>query len=221
MPTSATGRKARRAERIAAAARGRRRTFGSARGFTLIEIMAVVLIMGLMMSIVLPNLSGVRGALLRDEALRLASTIELARQRAVMTGKPHRVWIDLEEAVYLVEWWVSEGEALGQPTPYVPVSYDKEALDALSLSPNVAGDVAYRPIPNHFGNPTVLDRSLHFHGIETEEGLFADGEVVLVFDQDGTTDPAEVVIANDYDGRLYLSVAPLVEHVRIFDEPAQ
>jgi type II secretion system protein H len=83
------------------------------RGFTLIEIMAVVIIIGLMLGLVLPNMSASRAARLRQHAMDVASRVELARERTVVTGTIHRVWLDLEEGRYWVAWYVTEEQASG------------------------------------------------------------------------------------------------------------
>ena len=70
-----------------------------AHGFSIIEIMAVVLIIGLLMTLVLPNLGSRRAAGLRDQARVVAGYLELARQRAIVTGKPHRLFLALEEGL--------------------------------------------------------------------------------------------------------------------------
>ena len=78
--------------------------------------MAVVVIMGLLLAIVLPNFSVVQNSVLRGEAVSVAGALELARQRAVMTGKPHRLLIDLEGGTYRVEWWINDAEDPCTPT---------------------------------------------------------------------------------------------------------
>ena len=53
----------------------------------------MILIIGLMSTLLLPAFGAGGGAKLRGQAERVAGFLELARQRAVVTGKPHREWI--------------------------------------------------------------------------------------------------------------------------------
>jgi len=181
--------------------------------------MAVVLIMGLMMVLVVPSLGTVRSSVLREAAVSLAGSLELARQRAVVTGVAHRVLVDVEDGSYRIEWWTNQDEALGIGQSAEPVALDLRGMTAIPMAPPLDETVDYRPIPNRFGNATWLDDSLYFEGIDTPEGWLEDGEVGIVFYRDGTTEPAEIVVADDYDGRIYLEIAPLLDRVRIFDEP--
>ncbi len=89
----------------------RRTRSTSSGGFTLIELMAVIAIMGMVFAIGIPRLSCFQLRGLRIEAEAIAGSLEFARQRAIMTAVPHRVLIDLEEGGYRSEWLVTEGEA--------------------------------------------------------------------------------------------------------------
>ena len=80
-------------------------------GFTLIEMLAVVAIFALVASFVMPNIGALRDRKLRAQAQQIAAHLELGRQRAVMTGVPHRLLLDLDEAAYRLEWFASEAEA--------------------------------------------------------------------------------------------------------------
>jgi prepilin-type N-terminal cleavage/methylation domain-containing protein len=185
------------------------------RGFTLIEIMAVVLIMGLMMALVLPGLGATSRRELLRQARDLASYLELARQRAVTTGVSHRVLIDLEQGGYFVEWYVNEDGAPGPPARGGEPELDLDDTGPLSLAPPASENFDYRPIPSQSGGERWLKDGFFFEGVDTAEGWFEGGLVAVVFDSDGTADAAQIVISDPDNQSVDLDVAPLLETVRI------
>ena len=58
----------------------RRRAKASRAGFTLIEMLAVVAILAIVASVVLPNLGGIRHRALRNEAQQIAAQLEHTRR---------------------------------------------------------------------------------------------------------------------------------------------
>ncbi len=60
----------------------------AANGFTLIEIMVVMVILGIMMTLVSVNLYQDDGKVLSEEANRLAALLEHAQSEAMLTGSP-------------------------------------------------------------------------------------------------------------------------------------
>ncbi len=164
-----------------------------AAAFTLIEMLAVVALMAVMATLVLPNLSSLQGRGLRNEALQMAGQLELARQRSVMTGVPHRVLIDLDAGSYRLEWLVTEAQALGEPEP---------EIQPLDLSPDVplplrapsSGRREYHSAPPPLGKDHWLDDSFRFAGMETPEGWLQQGDAFIGFDRDGTSVAATVVM---------------------------
>ena len=70
----------------------------ASRAFTLIELLAVLLIMALVAGLTLPNLSLRADRVVLAAAQDLAATFAFTRQRAVATAVPHRVVIDLDRA---------------------------------------------------------------------------------------------------------------------------
>ena len=79
---------------------------GTAEGFTLVELMVVLVIVGLTAAAVVLAMPDPRGAL-RGEALRLAARADAARERAMMDNRP--VALVLKDRGYAFEWRV-EGE---------------------------------------------------------------------------------------------------------------
>ena len=172
------------------------------------------------MSLMLPALGAGGGRRLRLQGDRIAARLELARERAVVTGKPHRVVLDLEQGAFAVEWLVTEARAQGTETEATesPESPESEFIE-LDLSPPTEDELDYHPIPSAaFGGWAVLDTGFFFEGVDTPEGWIESGEVYLVFDWDGTTDAAQIILSDPDNRSLDLSVAPLLETVRMHEE---
>ena len=196
-----------------------------ASGFTLIEIVAVVAIFAMVFGIAIPRLGGSSFDPLENEAENLAQSLRFARQRAVMTGIPHRLLIDLEEGGYRVEWYVTQERAFDQPAARefmdafsadsAPDGQDPD--DPLSLSPKRSAERSYHPIPHtDMGKFRWLDEGLYFVGIEGTTGWIEGGDYSIVFFEDGTTDPLllEVADANAKDRRMTLELEPILNRVR-------
>jgi len=69
-------------------------------GFTLIELMLVVMLLGLMASLSLPLISGFEPNRLDASARRLAGTVKYLYNEAAMTGLEHRLTFEIAENSY-------------------------------------------------------------------------------------------------------------------------
>lgn len=217
-----------------------------ARGFTLIEMMAVIAIIGMVFALGIPRLSSSRWRALGQAADGVAESLEFARQRAVMTGVPHRVLIDLAEGGWRVEWLASESEALAATgdgeTDAGAESGGGGLGELLAATAAGAGDTKpgkapkidlhppsratrdYRPVPNRqLGSWAYLDDAdeLYFVGIVGADGWIESGDVQIVFDADGTTDLTLVEIADADERHLTLEIEPLLDRIRRRDGPAR
>src|SRR5262245_28795554 len=193
---------------------------GSTRGFTLIEILAVVAILALVAAFILPNLGGIRRRALRNEAQQIASQLELARQRAIVTGVPHRVWLELDQAEYRLEWLGQDPEsaaALAEP-PVADADLDLTGNTPLALSAPPARVLEYHPIPGNFGDLQVVAEPFYFAAVETPQGRIERGQVAVEFTRDGSAEYTEIYLEDAAGDRVALDVHPLDDRVRIRHE---
>jgi prepilin-type N-terminal cleavage/methylation domain-containing protein len=197
----------------------------AAAGFTLIEIMAVVVLFALFAAIVAPRVAAISGRTLRQRAEDVAGQLELARQRSVVTGVRHRVVFDLEAQSYRVEWLPPPPEEPREPSrPQGPSLADLSDPEfvmperaSVSLSPPTGTEREWQPVPGEPGVFARLEDALRFEGLDTPEGWIDVGDAAVDFDTDGTATPTQIHLA-DEDGRgVVLEVLPLSDGVRIGD----
>jgi hypothetical protein len=158
-------------------------------------------------------MGGFRRRALRAEAQQIAAQLELARQRAIVTGVPHRLWLELDEAEYRLEWLSEDPEevelAAAEP------ELDVNGNTPLSLAAPPARVFEYQPIPGNFGNLQLVSEPFYFEAVETEQGRITRGEVSVEFQRDGSADYTEIYLQSADGDHIALDVYPLDERVRI------
>jgi prepilin-type N-terminal cleavage/methylation domain-containing protein len=190
--------------------------------FTLLEILSVVAIFALLAGIAMPNFSGVQARNVRNEAQEIVGAIELARQRAIVTGVPHRLFIDLDGAAYWIESLSSEdgedGEEIAEPALDPSDPYGLAQSGALDLSAPRDAERSYRPLAGLAGRTSILDPSIEFEGVETTGGWIDRGETFIRFERDGSADATTILIAHESGPAVALEVLPLADTVRMRNE---
>jgi prepilin-type N-terminal cleavage/methylation domain-containing protein len=185
-------------------------------GFTLIELLAAVSIIALVLGLALPNLSIRTERIVEGAAQQLAGGLFLARQRAVATGTPHRAVVDLDAGIWWLEQLPEQASWIPPPPPDAEAAARREILLAAPQAP----PAEYVPLPGSLGRPRQLPDEVHFASVETlAAGAQLSGQVALVFEPDGTADPALVLLANDHGHVVQLQLARLADEIRIADAP--
>jgi type II secretion system protein H len=196
----------------------RTRSADSARraGFTLLEIMAVVAIFALVAGIAMPNFSRLQTRRLDAVASDLVAQIDLARQRAIVTGVPHRLVIDIDGGGYRIEWQGRrEADEEGDEASAGSGGSFDNFVGSIDLSAPRSEAREFQPLSGFSGRFTWIDDSVVFAGIETTGGWIDRGESFISFEQDGTADPTTIVIDHEAGHSVTLEILPLSSTVRV------
>src|ERR1017187_10865793 len=83
--------------------------------FTLIELMVVIVLIGVMAAMILPEMKGTyEDALLRSTSRELVSVCGLAASHAVSVNQAHRLWFDPKTGHYSIERGTSDHRTEGR-----------------------------------------------------------------------------------------------------------
>ncbi len=192
--------------------------FGARGGFTLIELLAVLTIFALIAGFVLPRFGVGSGRAVRAEAEALAEAFEFARQRAIMTARPHHVVLDLDAARQWVEW---------SPPPAAAVEAAAAASDDraagsrqidMTPPPAASDTLPFEPVPGALGRPHRFGDDVVFGAIRFPDGTLDRGVVSVELGPDGAADPAVVSLSSVDGADVYeVEVQALADAVLVFD----
>jgi prepilin-type N-terminal cleavage/methylation domain-containing protein len=182
--------------------------------FTLLEILSVVAIFALIAGLALPNFSGLQARNLKHQARRIVAQIELARQRAIVTGIPHRLFIDIDGAAYRIEALVPE-EAEGGDEE---ADAARDGAASIDLTAPRDEEPSFQPLPGSLGRFETLEESIEFAGVETTGGWVDEGETFIRFERDGSADGTTIVIEHESGLSVTLEILPLADTVRVHYE---
>ncbi len=167
------------------------------------------------MSLTLPNFGALQSHNLRNSAKRIVERIDFGRQRAVMTGIPHRLAIDLDAGTYKLEWQGANArDAVLQPEPKTELGVNA----TFSLAPPPPVERSFESLLGPLGKLEHLAGGVEFGWVETPGGEVDFGEAFITFEGDGTSSYTILVLNEPGGDELALEILPLADAVRILDE---
>jgi type II secretion system protein H len=180
---------------------------GDARGFTLIELMVVLVLVAILTALILPELRGShQSELLRSTGRELLRAMHLAYSQTITLHQGHRVRIDAQAGRYLVERAAPDRAGA---TGFVPVHNlpgSQGTLDPrISIELRTSGASA-----GHAPDPAVRTTAPH-------RASTAGPDLTIAFYPDGTSEPKEIVL-RDRDGFGFaLRVHPVTARVSLVE----
>jgi general secretion pathway protein H len=208
------------------------------RGFSLIEVMVVVLIIGLVTGGAVYGIRGLARSELRSSAAKLAGAIRYCFDRSITTGAYFRLVLDLDsnrysaersdERVYLIrgkEESPGRGQALDVAALEKKQEEDQALRDSFSQDNSVAAVLEPPPAPRRAKFQSFKDAALpevklkgavRFFDIYTtrQREPYTKGKAYLYFFPDGHTERA-LIRVSDGDDFYTLIVHPLTGRVEV------
>jgi len=197
------------------------RLLSAARGFTLIEFMIVLVIMGVVIAFVGPRVAGgLTGLDTRKTALQTAAMLRYARSKAVNTGCRYHVIFDgVGRRVILLQ--ASREDSDGPSSPDMDPDAGGEEPDARIPGQMFSEPDGFRKVETEKKFYSLPD-GVFFENVivaDIESAGFGDDMIMMLsFYPNGTSLGAEVTIADERGRRYFITVSPLSGSVRVDEE---
>jgi type II secretion system protein H len=177
-------------------------TLGRSTGFTLIEIMLVLALIGIMAGMIVPEMKGsMEDALLRASARKVVDVFNLTYSRAISLNLQHRILLDTQTGRYRVE---QQRTGMPGPLAFRPVT-DVNDLEG-QLDSRI--EIQVRPmmpensdqqIPEDELSPATLNNGINFYS-------------------DGTADGCQIRLRDRTGAELILELNPVTGNVHLIEQ---
>jgi prepilin-type N-terminal cleavage/methylation domain-containing protein len=167
-------------------------------GFTLMELVIVLALMGIMAGMIIPEMKGsMEDSLLRSSGRTIVDLFNMTYSRAISLNELLRVRLDTTTGNYVVERQMNGFQGPNAFEPIEDVSGFQGQID-----PRIAIEI--RPIENDFYAGEMPEK-------EPKPSILKNG---ITFYQDGTTDGCEILLRDRMGVELVLQLDPITATVR-------
>jgi len=170
----------------------------NSKGFTLIELAVVIIVLSVASALVIPKLEGlIGGGNLKSSARRLVGTITYVHDQAATTGRKYRLCYDLDTS----EYWVARLEGRGSPR---------------AANQTEAGE--FTELKTALGKRKRLLEGIFFLDVITyPEGKVNQGYTYTEFSPKGFIEKCTIHLQNDAEETCTLLIKSLTGRVKIYD----
>ncbi len=170
--------------------------FGEGRGFTLIELILVLVIIGLLTALVTPAITSLTGLKLKTTARRIAAGLRYARSQAVTTGSDYQVVFNLEKGEVTVESLQEEEPYRGDGEQEESQGNEKEDVSEEENAPQKIKRKKTYKMPKEVKIAKVIVEGVEITEDDDEEEVWID------FYPNGSCSGGEIYLTNERE-RVY------------------
>lgn len=198
-----------------------------ARGFSLLELLIVVLLVAGMMAIAITGLRTLTGAKIKEEVMRIAGLASEVYAKAAISGVTHRINFDFDNNTYWVEAREAEAGFIAPDLGYDDLIVSLRARQSKGEKDKRQKFVPqYKPVTGFLGEKYTMPKDVILYGAWTEqmENVSRTGIVSIYFFSGGYTQTSFVSLAqkgDEQDSAMYVAFSPLTAAVSInYGEPS-
>lgn len=196
------------------------------RGFSLLELMVVLVLLGGIMTMTVLSVGTLSGSKIKDEVTRIAGIASETYALAAISGVTHRINFDLDENTYWVDARQKEAGVIAPDLGYDELLVTLRARNKeWEKEKNNAFVPIYKPVKGALGEKYKMPGGLSLYGAWTEQmsSVERTGRVSIYFFAGGYTQTSFVSVAekdDEEDSAMYVALSPLTASVSInYGEP--